>query len=162
MVKICMDPCNKNPLTGSHPPCLRVTVEPVLRRQGKYDDSTWRCPGESADSRAGDWLLAGGCHSIPKQSTICSGIVVMRTKAGMGERGGDNAGRGSWNAKEVIFSYENVLHWLPPSLWRIVMEDSAWCPTHQKFTMRQCPFVRCLTLRKVFLPNPSIFVHCLG
>lgn len=90
-----MDPCNRNPLTGSHPPRLRVTVEPGLRRQGKYDDSTWRCPGESADSRAGDWLLAGGCHSIPKQSTICSGIVVMRTKAGMGERGGDNAGCGS-------------------------------------------------------------------
>lgn len=89
-----------------------------LRRQGKYDDSTWRCPGESADSRAGDWLLAGGCHSIPKQSTICSGIVVMRTKARMGERGGDNAGCGSWNAKEVIFSYENVFHWLPPPLWR--------------------------------------------
>ncbi|KAL1272522.1 hypothetical protein QQF64_028384 [Cirrhinus molitorella] len=84
MVRFCMDPCNGNPLTGSHPPCLRVTVEPVLRRQGKYDDSTWRCPGESADSRAGDWLLAGGCHSIPKQSTICSGIVVMRTKAGAG------------------------------------------------------------------------------
>lgn len=45
-------------------------------------------------------------------------------------------------------------------LFDVVMEHSAWCPTHQRFT-RQCPFVPCLTLRKVF-PNPSIFVHCLS
>lgn len=44
-------------------------------------------------------------------------------------------------------------------LFDVVMDDSAWCPTHQRFTMRQCPFVRCLTLRKV-LPNLSILVHC--
>lgn len=160
MVRFCMDPCNRNPLTGSHPPRLRVTVEPGLRRQGKYDDSTWRCPGESADSRAGDWLLAGGCHSIPKQSTICSGIVVMRTKAGMGERGGDNAGCGSWNAKEVIFSYENVFHWLPPPLWR---SDGGLCmvshsPKIYNETMSLCSVPH---FEESFfsLPNPSIFVH---
>jgi len=36
-------------------------------------------------------------------------------------------------------------------LFDVVMEDSAWCPTHQRNeTMRQCPFVQFLTLRKVF------------
>lgn len=29
MVRFCMDPCNRNPLTGSHPPRLLVTVEPA-------------------------------------------------------------------------------------------------------------------------------------
>ncbi len=47
-------------------PSRRVSVllwSPCCVAKENIDDSTWRCPGESADSRAGDWLLAGGCHS---------------------------------------------------------------------------------------------------
>lgn len=45
-------------------------------------------------------------------------------------------------------------------LFDVVMEDPAWCPTHQRLTTRQCPFVRCLTMRKFkfFLIHPSLCI----
>lgn len=68
------------------------------------NDNTWRCPSQSADSEA---AIGGELTSVTtKQSTICSGVVVMRTKAGEGGGAPDSEGRG-----EVVWlGTEGVVH----------------------------------------------------
>lgn len=84
------------PLCHSHdipPHCCRSSLREcrwiAIAIRGKKAENTWRCSDYSQliPQQAIGWERLS-IQSKAKQSTICSRLVVMRTKAGGGRRGG--------------------------------------------------------------------------
>lgn len=94
------------------------------------DQNTWRRPSQSADSEA---AIGGERTSVTaKQSAICSGLVVMRTKAG---EGGGAAGEG----RLLGWGQRGVEHGIPtPSALAIV--DHLYRPS---VPLRRYPIESC-------------------
>lgn len=98
-----------------------------------------------------------GCRPVavtrfPSRAPSVRGLLWCEQRRAQGESGGDKRGAWRLNVEEVMLPYEasstgSLLLFL---MLDVVMEDSAWCPTHQRFTKRQCAFVRGFTLRKLF------------
>lgn len=102
-----MSRCSPKPTGYCHPdgPPLCRRRPRLLRMEERNDKNTWRCPSQSADSEA---AIGGERTSVTtKQSTICSGVVVMRTKAG---EGGGAPGEGrlfGWGQRGLYMTLEN-------------------------------------------------------
>lgn len=172
MVSLCV--CLKRYPPRAAQPAIRWLVTSALSsllKPRKYDDSTWRCPDESADSYPGDWLRAGACHSCPSRAPSVRGLLGCEQRQTQWERSRRTQGveeetwGGITNARGGLKLFcENVslpphrASLLPSYHLDVVMEETAWCTICPCFTM--CPFVSFVTSCKTsflsFAPFPLL------